>query len=142
MYLTVYLISIKFKATYNRIEDSFRIEFLIIPCFVLALFINNSFTPLEVLWTFSIYLEAVAILPQLFLLQRRGQAETITTHYIFALGIYRNLYIANWCYRYYFENFYDPIAIVSGIVQTILYADFFYLYITSIFKRKKMELPI
>lgn len=41
------------------------------------------------------------------------------------------LYIANWVYRYYFEGFYDFIAIVAGCVQTALYCDFFYLYITK-----------
>lgn len=56
-------------------------------------------TFLEVLWAFSIYLEAVAILPQLFMLQRTGEAETITAHYLFALGAYRALYIPNWVYR-------------------------------------------
>lgn len=53
----------------------------------------------ETTWAFSIYLEAVAILPQLFMLQRTGEAETITTHYLFALGAYRALYIPNWIYR-------------------------------------------
>ena len=32
----------------------------------------------------------------------------------------------------YFAGFYDIIAIVAGVVQTILYADFFYLYITKV----------
>ena len=82
------------------------------------------------LWTFSIYLESVAIMPQLFMLSKTGEAETITAHYLFALGSYRALYIFNWVYRYYVEEFFDPIAIVAGIVQTVLYADFFYLYIT------------
>lgn len=54
---------------------------------------------MEILWAFSIYLEAVAILPQLFMLQRTGEAETITTHYLFALGAYRALYVPNWIYR-------------------------------------------
>jgi hypothetical protein len=56
-------------------------------------------TPLEILWAFSIYLESVAILPQLFMLQRTGEAETITTHYLFALGAYRAFYIPNWIWR-------------------------------------------
>ena len=56
--------------------------------------------PMEILWAFSIYLEAVAILPQLFMLQRTGEAENITTHYLFALGAYRALYVPNWVYRY------------------------------------------
>lgn len=83
------------------------------------------------MWTFSIYLESVAILPQLFMISKTGEAETITSHYLFALGAYRALYIVNWIYRYYFEGFYDFIAIVAGCVQTALYCDFFYLYITK-----------
>lgn len=84
----------------------------------------------QVLWTFSIYLEAVAILPQLFMVSKTGEAETITSHYLFALGSYRALYLLNWVYRYYMEGFFDLIAIVAGVVQTVLYCDFFYLYVT------------
>lgn len=109
-------------------------------------FYGHSGRQLEVrliLWVFSIYLEAVAILPQLFMLQRRGEAETITAHYLFALGSYRGLYILNWIYRYFTEGYFDPIAVVSGIVQTVLYADFFYLYVTRVVKEnRKLELPI
>lgn len=64
------------------------------------------------------------------MLQRTGEAETITTHYIFALGAYRTLYLFNWIYRYYFEENYtvDWIASVAGLLQTALYSDFFYIY--------------
>lgn len=83
------------------------------------------------LWAFSIWLESVAILPQLFMLQRTGEAETITTHYLFALGAYRALYIPNWIYRYFVGDFIEPIAVLAGIVQTVLYSDFFYIYWTK-----------
>merc|ERR1719370_2444636 len=76
---------------------------------------------MEVLWTFSIYLESVAILPQLFMISKTGEAESITSHYLFALGSYRGLYIFNWIYRYYSQGFFDAIAIVAGCVQTVLY---------------------
>lgn len=85
----------------------------------------------QILWTFSIYLESVAILPQLFMISKTGEAETITTHYLFFLGLYRALYLINWIWRFYFEGFFDMIAIVAGVVQTILYCDFFYLYVTK-----------
>ena len=65
------------------------------------------------------------------MVSRTGEAETITSHYLFALGIYRFLYILNWVYRYYTENFIDWISIAAGVVQTVLYCDFFYLYITK-----------
>ncbi|KAF9824577.1 hypothetical protein SFRURICE_004034 [Spodoptera frugiperda] len=95
-YATVYLMYVKFKATYDHNHDTFRIEFLLIPTLVLALLINHEFTVMEVLWTFSIYLESVAILPQLFLVSKTGEAESITSHYLFALGSYRALYLLNW----------------------------------------------
>ena len=31
-------------------------------------------------------MESVAILPQLFMMSKTGEAETITSHYLFALG--------------------------------------------------------
>ncbi|XP_012168478.1 ER lumen protein-retaining receptor [Bombus terrestris] len=139
--VTIFLMNAKFKATYDHNHDTFRIEFLILPALVLALLINNEFTIIEVLWTFSIYLESVAILPQLFLVSKTGEAESITSHYLFALGSYRGLYLLNWVYRYYAEDHYDLIAIVAGLVQTILYCDFFYLYITKVLKGKKLQLP-
>eukprot|EP00884_Botryococcus_braunii_P022670 jgi/Botrbrau1/9087/Bobra.178_2s0018.2 len=74
------------KNTYDKSQDTFRIAFLIIPCAGLALLINQEFTVLEVLWTFSIYLEAVAILPQLVLLQRTQNIDNLTGNYVFLLG--------------------------------------------------------
>lgn len=138
---TVFLMFVKFRATYDRNHDSFRIEFLLIPTVVLALLINHDFTVLEILWTFSIYLESVAILPQLFLVSKTGEAESITSHYLFALGSYRALYLINWIWRYIMESHYDLIAIFAGVIQTILYCDFFYLYITKVLKGKKLQLP-
>uniref|UniRef100_A0A3P9MME0 ER lumen protein-retaining receptor n=1 Tax=Oryzias latipes TaxID=8090 RepID=A0A3P9MME0_ORYLA len=130
-YATVYLIYVKFKATYDGNHDTFRVEFLVVPVGGLAFLVNHDFSPLEILWTFSIYLESVAILPQLFMISKTGEAETITTHYLFFLGLYRALYLFNWIWRFYFEGFFDMIAIVAGVVQTILYCDFFYLYVTK-----------
>ncbi|KOB70817.1 ER lumen protein-retaining receptor [Operophtera brumata] len=82
-FATIYLMYVKFKATYDHNHDTFRIEFLLVPCLVLALLINHEFTVMEILWTFSIYLESVAILPQLFLVSKTGEAESITSHYFF-----------------------------------------------------------
>lgn len=124
-------------------------EYLVVPCALLSLIFHYRFTFTEVFWSFSIFLEAVAILPQLFMLQRTGEAETITTHYLAALGAYRALYIPNWIYRYalpatlsrralftrvfryWTEDLVDPIAVTAGIVQTALYVDFFYVYFTK-----------
>jgi ER lumen protein retaining receptor len=135
---TCYLIYKKFRATYDQNHDTFQVLYLIVPAAIFAVFINHSKQPLEVLWTFSIYLESVAILPQLFMITKTGEAETITSHYLFAQGLYRGLYIFNWVYRYQTEGRIEWIAVVSGIIQTVLYCDFFYLYITKVLKGKKI----
>jgi ER lumen protein retaining receptor len=140
-YATVILILFKFKATYDSNHDSFRAEFLVVPCAGLAFLVNHEFSAIEILWTFSIYMESVAILPQLFMISKTGQAESITSHYLFALGLYRGLYLVNWIFRYYTEGFFDLIAIVAGAVQTVFYCDFFYLYITKVLKGQKLVLP-
>lgn len=44
---------LKFRATYDHNHDSFRIEFLLLPCVVLALLINHDFTVLEVSFPLS-----------------------------------------------------------------------------------------
>jgi hypothetical protein len=45
---TLYMMYMKFRATYDHNHDSFRIEFLLVPCVILALLINHDFTVLEV----------------------------------------------------------------------------------------------
>ncbi|KAE9408705.1 ER lumen protein retaining receptor [Gymnopus androsaceus JB14] len=137
----LYLMKYRYRPSNDPSIDTFRLEFLLGPCVVFALIFNYHFWPTEILWSFSIFLESVAILPQLFMLQRTGEAETITTHYLAALGIYRALYIPNWIYRYFSEGVVDPIAITAGIVQTGLYIDFFYVYFTKVLQGQKFELP-
>ena len=140
--LVVYWMLGPYKQTAQRSLDTFRVEFLVFPCMVLAFLFHDAWTVLELFWSFSIFLESVAILPQLLMLQRTGEAETITTHYLFALGMYRALYLVNWIYRYYTEGYTEPIVWVCGVVQTGLYVDFFYVYVTRVLQGKKFKLPV
>ncbi len=47
-YGTLYLMFIKFRATYDSNHDTFRAEFLVIPAVGLALLVNHEFSVLEV----------------------------------------------------------------------------------------------
>lgn len=55
-YATLYLMYFKFRATYDSNHDTFRLEFLVIPCAILSLIFNYKFTLFEVwiLLTFRI----------------------------------------------------------------------------------------
>ncbi|OHF00053.1 ER lumen protein retaining receptor [Colletotrichum orchidophilum] len=140
----VYLMTTAYKPTNDPNQDTFRVQYLLGGAAALAIIFPYSYSFWEISWSFSIWLEAVAILPQLFMLQRTGEAETITTHYLFALGIYRALYIPNWIYRYFTEANHkvDWIAITAGLIQTVLYSDFFWIYYTKVMKGKKFKLPV
>ncbi|KAA3485669.1 ER lumen protein-retaining receptor isoform X1 [Gossypium australe] len=148
------------RRSYDKDQDTFRHYILILPCLILALLINEKFTFKEVMWTFSLYLEAVAILPQLVLLQRTRNIDNLTGQYVFLLGAYRALYIVNWIYRYFTEDhfvhwisMYSSVSLhlllqvgshgswICGLVQTLLYADFFYYYFQSWKNNMKLQLP-
>ena len=58
------------------------------PTSILPLVLNPEFTFMEILWSFPIYLES-------FMMQKIGKAESIISHYLFALDSVGALYILN-----------------------------------------------
>lgn len=136
-------------STYDKAQDSFlHWKFAVLPCGVIAglthmIGSGMRLNVIELLWTFSIYLESIAILPQLIVLQRYREVENLTGNYIFFMGAYRGLYIFNWVYRAYTEPYYRHHYVVyfCGVLQTLLYADFFYYYVKSKAKGGKFSLP-
>ena len=92
---------------------------------VIALLVNYEFTALEVFWAFSIYLEAVVMLPQFHFVAQAKYIHKHVLYYILALSVYKCLYIGHWLYRYNQTGHYDKFSVASGIVQFILYCDFF-----------------
>ncbi|KRF98367.1 uncharacterized protein Dwil_GK27668 [Drosophila willistoni] len=125
--VAIFLIYVQYKKTYEHDLDLFRIELLLLPCAMLSLVINHEDIVLEVLWTFSTYLESVAIIPQLFMVKKSGGIEKFMIRYLIAFGSYRAIYLINWAYRYIMESHYDLIAIFAGILQTIIYILGFFL---------------
>lgn len=141
-------------SSYDKAQDTFRhFEFAILPCMILAVIthlvsgegkgLDLARQAQELLWVFSIFLEAVAILPQLIVLQRFREVENLTGNYIFFMGAYRALYIFNWVYRAYYEPGYRHhyVVYVCGVLQTALYVDFFYYYVMSKRKGGRFSLP-
>ena len=68
--------------------------------------------------------------------------DVLTWHYVFCMGMYRAFYLLNWVWRYMTQEGYsDWIVWVAGIIQTVLYLDFFYYYIKCKLDGKQMALP-
>lgn len=82
---------------------------------------------LEILWYSSYYIESVSILPQLFISQNVGYIKKSLADYIFCLGAYKLAYLIYWSTRK--ET--HIVVFFSGLVQVILFTDFFYIYLTQ-----------
>eukprot|EP00754_Rhynchopus_humris_P042727 Rhum_TRINITY_DN2711_c0_g1::Rhum_TRINITY_DN2711_c0_g1_i1::g.8078::m.8078/K10949/KDELR; ER lumen protein retaining receptor len=144
----VYLMRFKnpWRASYDPKADSFKVRYVFLVAFVMSIFFHydNPHLFVEVLWTYSQYLEACAILPQLLLLntiiEQGRKWELLTVHYVLCLGLYRLFYVINWVYRYFYESRWNWVDTTSGVIQTLLYADFFYTYFQGM-SRLRERLP-
>ena len=123
---TCYLMFVKFKATYDGNHDSMRAEFLIVPAAGLACLVNHNFEPMEILWTFSIYLEAVAILPQLFMISKVTINHfckyffLIYNYFIFRLEKLKRLHHIIYSHKDHTEHFTLQIGFTDTILRNIL----------------------
>eukprot|EP00747_Dinoflagellata_sp_TGD_P048333 gnl/TRDRNA2_/TRDRNA2_145553_c0_seq2.p1 gnl/TRDRNA2_/TRDRNA2_145553_c0~~gnl/TRDRNA2_/TRDRNA2_145553_c0_seq2.p1 ORF type:complete len:218 (+),score=26.84 gnl/TRDRNA2_/TRDRNA2_145553_c0_seq2:69-722(+) len=147
MTTTIYLVHLMharspYKTTYDRGVDSFRYElYLLGPCLLLGVLFCEEYYFTDICWSTSIWLESVAIIPQLTLLQQAREVENITSDFVGCMGAYRAFYILNWIYRYFAEDYVNWIGWAGGVVQTGLYCDFFYYYAMSKWYGKRLVLP-
>ena len=145
--LLIYLIYFKYRETADILLDGkMPFYFLAIPCYILSLIFrsslnNNAFCDIN--WAFSMYLEALAIFPQILLFTfKKGQIETFTSHYVALCGLSRLFSLIFWWDTYeelvtdevYFGKYVGYFIIGSQILQLIIMADYYYLYFKSILK--------
>ena len=92
---------------------------------------GKDFSFFEMLWTFSIILESVCVIPQLLLLRQTTVPTVIDSFYLLTLGSYRAFYILNWIVRLASsEHHFEWRAVLFGIIQTAFYVDFAWVYWT------------
>jgi len=122
-------------STYQRTQDAQTLSYghaLGVPAVVVffhyALFgVNSYFFSIELLRSYSIVLESIAMVPQLLLFKRDRNGTSITARrFIGLMGLYRFFYILNWIYRSHTERNYRHhyLVYVSGVIQCLLYYDF------------------
>ena len=129
----------KLKVTYDSPRDTFSyIKWIFVPCFVISFVSMIVYhEPYDIyfqefLWTFSICLGSVTILPQLWLLQQyRTIPNSTVADYVFITGLHRPFYILNWIYRSNYERHFrhQYFVYVCGGIESLLYLDYFYCYI-------------
>jgi ER lumen protein retaining receptor len=136
LYYQVYIIFLmmyKYKNTYNKKHDNFNLPVLFGFSAAIALFVKGEtfgfFNYIEeYLYTYSLIIESLAILPQLVMIQEAGDCESLTSHYIFLLGLYRLVYVLYFVLKKISGSPVDSLLIVTGMIQTGLYLEFFRVY--------------
>mmetsp|Transcript_9961 Transcript_9961/g.11310 ORF Transcript_9961/g.11310 Transcript_9961/m.11310 type:complete len:157 (-) Transcript_9961:47-517(-) len=143
---TIYLMRRKrpYCGTYDKAADDFNHYIYIYPAvLVTTLVIHSKMNIIDFLWSFSLWLEAVAFIPQIVILYKMKTVENITSHYVATLGCYRFFYVLSWVYRYYMGHHIFWTQVAAGVVQTAVYSELVYLYFKSLREGKpRMEIPL
>lgn len=139
----IYLIRFKYFYSYDLSFDNLNILNLIVPCLIFSIFLKSNTNSLfhylfEYFYTFSIILESLAIIPQLLFIQNYGEAESLTSQYILFLGLYRIFYIFNWIFKFFYKGNINHLLLACGVIQAILYADFFMVYYQYVVHKKEI----
>mmetsp|Transcript_21353 Transcript_21353/g.65181 ORF Transcript_21353/g.65181 Transcript_21353/m.65181 type:complete len:293 (-) Transcript_21353:527-1405(-) len=162
--VSLFLTQKQFKSTYDAQSDSFGnmhvpdhlgVVWLLAPPLVLAVFLhpnlNKEFFS-DVCWTFAMYLESIAIFPQLYQFQRQAASnnftvETLHAHFVSALGIARIIEMIFWSssFKELSNSSSSPLVgvfvLIAQFVHVVIMADFFYYYVVSLKSGKPMRLP-
>jgi len=82
----LFYIHVSHKASYQFDHDTLDVRNVLLVAFVLAVLVHpslNAWTPFDVLWTAHLYIDAVAMVPQLWMISKAGgQVRGYTAHYI------------------------------------------------------------
>lgn len=161
----IYLMLTKFSVTYNADEDpfgkgmnlppQFGAVFLGGPCLLLAILIHPSLNQnfiTDVAWTFALYLETVAVIPQLYMFQKsKKPVNPWTSHFVFSIGLSRLFLLTFWVSSYHELSEKNPVTITGGwvglfvlanqFVHLLVMGDFCYYYLKSAKAGTPLSLP-
>jgi hypothetical protein len=157
----LYACMVPFKGTYQADLDKFG-EFnvppgmgaiyLAGPVMLVAIFVHpnlNSDFLSDTAWTYAMYLESTALIPQLFMFQKQvsGVVELLTAHFVAALGFGRLMEFFFWIYSYHElassagSKLPGYLALFSQFVQLVLMVDFFWYYYKAVRSATPLVLP-
>jgi len=147
----LYAMHRKHPDTYDKANDSLPIFNFLPACVLLAVFVHGDLNDspfFDVIWTISMYLDTIAMLPQLYLMMKKGgEVEALTSHFVACLFVSRACSFAFWFYGYVeispagSHNAAGLMIILAHSLQLFLCADFMYYYVRSVVKQSRLALP-
>ncbi|EFJ52062.1 hypothetical protein VOLCADRAFT_116279 [Volvox carteri f. nagariensis] len=125
--------------TYDADLDTFPRGALILPCLILAIFLNRVKLIIEICHSFSVYLEVVALVPQFVLLYKRQIYEGWALAFTVLCGAERLLQgisvVTDW-QESYRE---DPYSVLADMVHAVVFISGLAVVIWQRFQVKKQQ---
>lgn len=109
-------------ATYEAEYDSFPRTSLVAPCLVLAFFLNKVKLIIEICHAFSVYLEALALVPQFYMLHKRVAYEPWVLQLTIMIGGERLLQTAAVLMDWTESIKDDPYSVAADITHALVFA--------------------
>lgn len=139
------------RYSYQRDEDSFPLHRLVFGCFCMAMVNHpdlNDSKFFDVAWTMALYVDTVALVPQLYMMSKGGEIEMLTGHFIASMCVSRFVALLFW-YHGYEElapedggyNITGWTIIGAHILQLLLSGDFLYYYVKAVRNGAALVLP-
>jgi ER lumen protein retaining receptor len=124
--IIVLLIFWKLHHTYERQKDTCSLAVILVPCFTASILLSNEISFMEMLWTFSQFLEGFAMVPQYIFCYRDRLARDVGVGlYVMSLGGYRVFYAANWIYKKIQMPHYSDIqSWIGGVIEICFFTDY------------------
>jgi|Transcript_67459 ER lumen protein retaining receptor len=134
----------KFDSTYERQKDTCSLAVLFVPCITASILLANEISVLEMLWTFSQFMEGFAMVPQyIFCYRDRGSRDFGVTLYVFCLGGYRVFYAANWIYKkVMMPHYFDMHSWIGGVIEISFFIDYLLSRFTNFSLLRSMVLKV
>jgi len=138
----IYCVFKSHRHTYQEEHDTWSVQFIALGCFVLAALVHpdlNSRPLFDTLWTTALYIDVVAMMPQLAVMTKvKGEVEALTSHYVGAIALSRLVSLVFW-YHGYAEiapldgsfNMAGWAIVFAHVVQMLLLCDFIMYYVRA-----------
>mmetsp|Transcript_58272 Transcript_58272/g.103469 ORF Transcript_58272/g.103469 Transcript_58272/m.103469 type:complete len:297 (+) Transcript_58272:71-961(+) len=139
----VFFCRIRYAATYDPTTDTFNHLYLGLGALGLSFIFHpnlNNFLPSDISWAFALYLESVAVLCQLFMFMKEGQAQPHTSHFLAAQALAKTMSFIFWASSFselsnpnhYIKAFVGNWVVCTQLVQLLVMGDFIYHYIRCV----------
>jgi len=153
--ITLRCIRTSHRYTYQDAFDTLDLRVMVVPCSILAMFLRGDLNEsifFDTMWATAMNLETIALLPQLWMMMKKGgEVDGLTSHFVAAIAAGRICALAFWWHGYtemqvidsnnQASNIAGKHLLLMHILQVLVSLDFLGHYGVALVRNKRMVIP-